>query len=49
MSGLFEARWDGECPECGSDYDAGHDVGFIDEHDKPVCEECWDAARTVEP
>jgi hypothetical protein len=39
-SPLFEAKWGGKCPECEDRWEKAEMIGYVKQHDKPVCEEC---------
>jgi hypothetical protein len=41
-SPLFEAKWSGKChmEDCGTRWDEGDLIGYLDGEDKPVCESC---------
>lgn len=40
-SALFESQFEGRCAECNTKFSEGDDIGYIEDHDKPVCESCW--------
>lgn len=43
MSDMFPAVWDGECAECGADFESGDLVGYQD--GLLVCDGCWNEAE----
>lgn len=44
MGPIFEARWDGECEDCGTPFEAGEDVQYDDLGQLVVVECCGEVA-----
>lgn len=39
----FSARWEGSCARCDEDWEAGDDIGYVE--DVVVCLKCYDEAQ----
>jgi NAD-dependent SIR2 family protein deacetylase len=48
-SPLFEAMWGGKCPECEERWEKEEMIGYVSEHEKPVCEDCHNTLDTIVP
>lgn len=42
----FAATWDGTCSECGAEFEAGEDVGYVD--GLLCCGMCWESSAPAE-